>query len=72
MQERLSMAKGVPAKVISATMPVSTLDSVVHTRKGLGENHIAIISQEFHNQRAIWLAKPYHVDTIGLTRLTSI
>ncbi|MGG7402619.1 ElyC/SanA/YdcF family protein, partial [Escherichia coli] len=37
----------------------STLDSVVRAKKVFGENHITIISQEFHNQRAIWLAKRY-------------
>ncbi len=34
-------------------------------QKVFGENHITIISQEFHNQRAIWLAKQYGIDAIG-------
>ncbi|MGQ7033901.1 SanA/YdcF family protein, partial [Escherichia coli] len=44
---------------------IATLDSVVRAKKVFGENHITIISQEFHNQRAIWLAKQYGIDAIG-------
>lgn len=59
MQQAL-IAKGVPAKVIFCDYAgFSTLDSVVRAKKVFGENHITIISQEFHNQRAIWLAKQY-------------
>ncbi len=65
MQQAL-IAKGVPAKVIFCDYAgFSTLDSVVRAKKVFGENHITIISQEFHNQRAIWLAKQYGIDAIG-------
>ncbi|STJ09268.1 thioredoxin-like protein [Escherichia coli] len=65
MQQTL-IAKGVPAKVIFCDYAgFSTLDSVVRAKKVFGENHITIISQEFHNQRAIWLAKQYGIDAIG-------
>ena len=65
MQKAL-IAKGVPAKVIFCDYAgFSTLDSVVRAKKVFGENHITIISQEFHNQRAIWLAKQYGIDAIG-------
>ena len=65
MQQAL-IAKGVPAKVIFCDYAgFSTLDSVVRAKKVFGENHITIISQEFHNQRAIWLAKQYSIDAIG-------
>lgn len=65
MQQAL-IAKGVPAKVIFCDYAgFSTLDSVVRANKVFGENHITIISQEFHNQRAIWLAKQYGIDAIG-------
>ncbi|NYY74402.1 hypothetical protein DMH88_04830 [Escherichia coli] len=52
MQQAL-IAKGVPAKPSSATMPDSQrlIRWCVPTRC-LSENHITIISQEFHNQRA--------------------
>ena len=65
MQQAL-IAKGVPAKAIFCDYAgFSTLDSVVRAKKVFGENHITIISQEFHNQRAIWLAKQYSIDAIG-------
>lgn len=65
MQQAL-IAKGVPAKVIFCDYAgFSTLDSVVRANKVFSENHITIISQEFHNQRAIWLAKQYGIDAIG-------
>ncbi|MDI5829599.1 hypothetical protein MJN51_35810, partial [Salmonella enterica subsp. enterica serovar Kentucky] len=43
----------------------ATLDSVVRARKVFGESRITIISQAFHNQRAIWLAQQYGIDAIG-------
>lgn len=65
MQQAL-IAKGVPAKAIFCDYAgFSTLDSVVRANKVFSENHITIISQEFHNQRAIWLAKQYGIDAIG-------
>ncbi|EFO0996468.1 vancomycin high temperature exclusion protein [Escherichia albertii] len=65
MQQAL-IAKGVPTKAIFCDYAgFSTLDSVVRANKVFGENHITIISQEFHNQRAIWLAKQYNIDAIG-------
>ncbi|MDN4051287.1 vancomycin high temperature exclusion protein [Escherichia fergusonii] len=58
MQQAL-IAKGVPAKVIFCDYAgFSTLDSVVRAKKVFGENHITIISQEFHNQRAIGFNAP--------------
>ncbi|MFP1497391.1 vancomycin high temperature exclusion protein [Escherichia coli] len=57
MQQAL-IAKGVPAKVIFSDCPDSRrCDSVVRAKKVFGENHITIISQEFHNQRAILAGK---------------
>lgn len=65
MQQAL-IAKGVPASAIFCDYAgFSTLDSVVRANKVFGENNITIISQEFHNQRAIWLAKQYGIDAIG-------
>ena len=53
MQQAL-IAKGVPAKVIFCDYAgFSTLDSVVRAKKVFGENHITIISQEFHKKRCL-------------------
>ena len=42
-----------------------TLDSVVRVREIFGQDMITIISQEFHNQRAIFLAHHHGIDAIG-------
>ncbi|VXG75296.1 SanA protein CDS [Salmonella enterica subsp. enterica serovar Derby] len=61
------IAKGVPeAAIFCDYAGFSTLDSVVRARKVFGESRITIISQAFHNQRAIWLAQQYGIDAIGV------
>ncbi len=42
-----------------------TLDSVVRAKEIFGQKSITFISQEFHNQRAIFLAKHFDIDAIG-------
>ncbi|WP_049838830.1 SanA/YdcF family protein [Klebsiella sp. RIT-PI-d] len=60
------IARGVPSDAIYCDYAgFSTLDSVVRTQKVFGENRFTIVSQAFHNQRAIWLAQQYGIDAIG-------
>lgn len=42
-----------------------TLDSVVRAKEIFGLNKVTIISQEFHNERAIYLASKKGLDAIG-------
>ena len=42
-----------------------TLDSVVRAKEIFGQTSITIISQEFHNQRAIFLAENHGIKAIG-------
>lgn len=42
-----------------------TLDSVVRAKKIFGQKTITIISQEFHNERAIYLANHFDIKAIG-------
>jgi len=42
-----------------------TLDSVVRAKKVFGLNSITIISQEFHNERAIYIARYYNMDAVA-------
>ena len=42
-----------------------TLDSVVRAKKVFGQNNITIISQKFHNERAIYLAERNGIEAIG-------
>ena len=42
-----------------------TLDSVIRSNKIFGQNKITIISQRFHNERAIYISKHKDIDAIG-------
>ncbi|MEW6469600.1 MAG: ElyC/SanA/YdcF family protein [Bacteroidota bacterium] len=42
-----------------------TLDSVVRCKKVFGQDAITIISQEFHNQRALFIASGYGMDAVA-------
>ena len=58
--------EGVPAdRVYSDCAGFRTLDSVVRARDIFGVKQMTIISQEFHNQRAIFLARHNDLDAIG-------
>ncbi len=51
---------GVPAEVIySDHAGFRTLDSVVRAKKIFGQDSITIVSQKFHNQRAVYIAKQH-------------
>lgn len=57
---------GVPReKIYCDYAGFRTLDSVVRARDVFGQTEITIISQEFHNQRAIFIARHRGVDAIG-------
>ena len=42
-----------------------TLDSVVRAKEIFGQNSFIIISQKFHNERAIYLARKYGIEAYG-------
>jgi len=42
-----------------------TLDSVVRVKEIFGQTSVTIISQQFHNERALYLANHFEVDAIG-------
>lgn len=42
-----------------------TLDSVVRVKEIFGQTSVTIISQQFHNERALYLANHYDIDAIG-------
>ncbi len=57
---------GVPVEKIYCDFAgFRTLDSVVRSKEIFCETQITVISQEFHNQRAIFIAKGKGVDAIG-------
>lgn len=57
---------GVPrSKIIRDFAGFRTLDSVVRSKKVFGCDSLIIISQEFHNQRALYIANYYGIQAIA-------
>ena len=60
------MQRGVPeANIILDYAGFRTLDSVVRAKKVFGKERFLIISQRFHNQRALYLAQHHHIEAVG-------
>lgn len=60
------ISAGVPAPMIYCDYAgLRTLDSVVRAREVFDQTSLTIISQEFHNQRAIYLAQHEGIDALG-------
>lgn len=58
--------KGIPSSAIYLDYAgFRTLDSVVRANEIFSQNSITIISQKFHNERAIYLATYFGIDAIG-------
>jgi SanA protein len=58
--------QGIPADRIYCDFKgMRTLDSVVRARDIFGQNEILIISQEFHNRRAVFIAKHEGINAVG-------
>ena len=60
------MVRGIPQeKIILDYAGFRTLDSVVRAKEIFGQDSMTIISQQFHNERALYLAKQYGIEAIG-------
>lgn len=60
------IAAGIPEeKIFLDYAGFRTLDSVVRIKEIFNQSSVTIISQEFHNQRALYLAKHFKIDAIG-------
>ncbi len=60
------IAGGVPKSVIFLDYAgFRTLDSIVRADKIFGQKKFTIISQQFHNERAIFLAESYDYDVVA-------
>lgn len=58
--------KGIPEhKIYLDYAGFRTLDSVIRANKIFGQKSITIISQKFHNERAIYLAEEHGITAIG-------
>lgn len=60
------VALGVPDSVIYLDYAgFRTFDSMVRAKKVFGQDSITVISQHWHNQRAIYVARKQDVDIVG-------
>jgi SanA protein len=57
MKESLIEAGVPPERIYCDYAGFRTMDSIVRARKIFGQTAITVISQEFHNQRAIFIAR---------------
>jgi len=60
------IAKGVPAnRIILDNAGFRTLDSILRCKDVFGQTKFTIISQAFHNQRAIFIANKKNLETVA-------
>lgn len=60
------LARGIPDSVIILDYAgLRTLDSVIRAKKIFGQDSLTIISQKFHNERAIYLAEHNGIAATG-------
>ena len=69
MKEAL-VARGIPAeKIYCDYAGLRTLDSVVRAKEIFGQEKIIVISQAFHCERAVFLARARGIDAVGFVAL---
>lgn len=57
---------GIPEeKIILDYAGFRTLDSVVRAKKVFGQDSLTIISQKFHNERAIYISNHYDIEAVA-------
>lgn len=64
--KKMLIKRGIPEnKIFLDYAGFRTLDSVVRAKKIFGQTSITIISQQFHNERAIYLANKFKIEAVG-------
>lgn len=64
--KRLLVQMGVPeARVVCDFAGFRTLDSVVRAKEVFGQTRVVFVSQRFHNERAIYLARTAGMEAYG-------
>lgn len=59
--------RGVPEdRIVCDYAGLRTLDSVIRANKIFGQRTLLVISQQFHNERAIYIARQSGIEMIGL------
>jgi SanA protein len=58
--------RGIPAeKIFLDYAGFRTLDSVVRGKEIFGQSSVTVISQRFHNERAVYIGRTYGISVIG-------
>jgi len=67
MQNAL-LEKGIPVERIYLDYAgFRTLDSIVRCKKIFGQNKVTVITQEFHAQRAVFIARHHDIEAVAYT-----
>lgn len=70
LMKRDLVARGVPAnRIVLDNAGFRTLDSILRCRDVFGQKSFTVISQKFHNERAIYIANHKGVQTVGYNAL---
>jgi len=65
--KRVLVQMGVPeARIVCDYAGFRTLDSMVRAREVFGQQRLVVVSQRFHNARAIYLARAFGIEAHGL------
>lgn len=65
--KRVLIELGVPeGRIICDYAGFRTLDSMVRAKEVFGQSRFIVVSQHFHNQRAIYLARAFGIEAWGL------
>lgn len=60
------LKEGIPEeKIFLDYAGFRTLDSIVRVKEIFGQNSVTVISQQFHNERALYLADNFGINAIG-------
>ena len=60
------VAKGIPVEIIFPDYAgFRTFDSVVRAKEVFGQTEFIVVSQRFHNERAIFIAGKKGIDAVG-------
>ncbi len=63
---RALLSSGIPQeRIVADYAGFSTIDSVIRAKKVFMLNDMTIISQDFHNERALFIARENHINAIG-------
>ena len=64
--KKVLMDRGIPESAITLDFAgFRTLDSVVRSQQIFQQNKITVLSQEFHNYRALFIANHYEIDAVA-------